>query len=75
MKRSLILLTAAVGLLSSACKASVAPKITATDTGESGHGAQTIKGGDVTLLLSADAKPLSYTIGDGENLLRPDANT
>ena len=49
------------------------PKITATDTGESGPGAQTIKGGDVTLLLSADAKPLSYTISDGENLLRPDA--
>ena len=72
MKRSLLLLTAALCLLS-ACKASVPPKITATDTGESGPGAQTIKAGNATLLLSADAKPLSYTIGDGENLLRPDA--
>ena len=70
MKRSLILVTAALCLLT-ACKASVPPKITATDTGKSGPGAQTIQGGNVTLLLSAESKPVSYTIGDGTNLLRP----
>lgn len=45
-------------------------KITATDTGKPGPGAQTIRGGEITFLLSAEGKPLSYTIGNGPNLLR-----
>ena len=68
--RSLLLLTAGLCLLS-ACKPTQSPKITATGTGKSGPGAQTIQGGNVTLSLSADAKPVSYTIGNGTNLLRP----
>lgn len=70
MKRSLLLLTAGLCLLLS-CKASVPPKIAATDSGKSGPGAQTIKGGNVILSLSADGKLVSYTIGNGPNLLRP----
>jgi hypothetical protein len=46
-------------------------KISATDTGKPGPGAQTIRGGNVTLSLSAEGKPLSYTIGTGSNLLLP----
>ncbi|MFM8982455.1 MAG: hypothetical protein ACKOLA_06020, partial [Spartobacteria bacterium] len=67
---TLLLASAGIFLLAS-CKPPVPPKITATDTGKSGLGAQTIKGGTVTLMLSADAKPVSYTIGNGTNLLRP----
>jgi hypothetical protein len=70
MKRSLLMLAAGLLLLAS-CKPSPPPKVTATDTGKSGPGAQTIKGGNVTLSLSADGKPVSYTIGNGTNLLRP----
>ena len=44
--------------------------LTATSTGTSGPGAQTIKGGDVTLTLAPDGRPLSYTQGGGPNLLR-----
>ena len=69
-KTSILLLAAALGLLAS-CKPSPPPKVTATDTGKSGPGAQTIKGGNVTLSLSAEGKPVSYTIGNGTNLLRP----
>jgi hypothetical protein len=65
-----LLLAAGLFLLAS-CKPPVPPKITATDTGKSGPGPQTIKGGNVTFLLSADAKPVSYTIGNGTNLMRP----
>ena len=67
--RPLLLLATALCLLAS-CKPAQPPKITATETGKSGPGAQTIKGGNVTLTLSADGKPLSYTIGNGSNLLR-----
>jgi len=66
---SLLLLTAGICLLAS-CKPAQPPKVTATETGKSGPGAQTIKGGNVTLTLSADGKPLSYTIGNSSNLLR-----
>jgi len=70
MKRSRLLLTAGLFLLL-AGKSPVPTKITASDTGKCGPGAQTIMGGNVTLSLSADAKPVSYTIGKGTNLLRP----
>ena len=56
-------------LLLSACKPAEPPKIVATDTGKSGPGAQTIKGGDVTMTFGADGKPLSYTRGNGSNLI------
>ena len=69
MKRSLLFLTAGLCLLAS-CKPSAPPKITVTETGKSGPGAQTIKGGNVTFTLSAEGKPLSYTIGNGSNLVR-----
>ena len=64
-----LLLVAGLFLFAS-CKPAEPPKITATDTGKSGPGAQTIKGGNVTFSLSADGKPVSYTIGNGTNLLR-----
>jgi hypothetical protein len=48
----------------------VPPKIVATDTGKSGPGAQTITGGDVIMTFGADGKPLSYTRGSGENLIK-----
>lgn len=50
---------------------SATSKIAATDTGKPGPGAQTIRGEEVKFLLSAAGKPLSYTIGNGTNLLRP----
>ena len=51
MKRSLLILAAGLFLLA-ACKPPTPPqKITATDTGKDGSGAQTIKGGNVTLSL------------------------
>ena len=56
-------------LLLSACKPAEPPKIVATDTGKSGPGAQTIKGGNVTMTFGADGKPLSYTRGNGSNLI------
>ena len=68
---TLLLCTIGICLLAS-CKTTTATTITATETGESGPGAQTIKGGNVTFALSADAKPLAYTIGNGPNLLRRD---
>lgn len=46
------------------------PKILATETGNSGPGAQTINGGDVIMTFGADGKPLSFTRGSGENLIR-----
>ncbi|MEN9470633.1 MAG: hypothetical protein RL630_2366, partial [Verrucomicrobiota bacterium] len=55
----------------SSCKPTQPPKITGTETGKSGMGAQTIQGGNVTLTLSAEGKPLTCTIGNGSNLLRP----
>ncbi len=64
-----LLIAIGLCLLSLPCNASAAPSITATDTGESGAGAQTIQGGNVTFSLSEDAKPVSYTIGNGTNLL------
>ena len=72
MKIPLLLLSTAALLLLASCKPSPPPKITATDTGKSGPGAQTIKGGNVTFMLSAEGKPLSYTIGNSTNLLFPD---
>ena len=69
--RYLTLLASGLVLLS-ACKPAPTPKITATETGQSGEGGQTIRGGNVTFSLSAEGKPLSYTIGNGTNLLRPD---
>ena len=69
MKRTLLLLTAGLCLLAS-CKPTQPSKITATDTAKSGLGAQTIKGGNVTFTLTAEGKPLSYTIGNGSNLIR-----
>lgn len=69
MKLPLLLVT---GLfLLSSCKPSQPSKITATDTGKPGPGAQTIKGGDVTFTLAADGKPLTYTRGNSTNLLSP----
>ena len=65
---SSLLLTAGLFLLP-ACKPPVPPKVNATDTGKSGPGAQTIKGGDVTMSFSADGKPLSFTRGNGTNLI------
>jgi len=47
-----------------------APKIVATATGKSGSGGQTITGGEVVLQFAADGKPLSFTRGDGPNLVR-----
>ena len=72
IKNPLLLLGAAGLLLLASCKPSPPPKVTATDTGKSGPGAQTIKGGNVTFMLSAEGKPLSYTIGNSTNLLFPD---
>ncbi|MFM8981566.1 MAG: hypothetical protein ACKOLA_01430, partial [Spartobacteria bacterium] len=70
IKNPLLLLGTAGLLLLASCKPSPPPKITATDTGKSGPGAQTIKGGNVTFSLSAEGKPVSYTIGNGTDLLR-----
>ena len=79
--RPILLLAGGLCLLSS-CKQQKSPqpvtlpeppppqKINATATGTSGPGAQTIKGGNVTLSLSAEGKPVSYTIGNGTNILR-----
>ena len=67
--RTFLLLATGLLLLTS-CKPSPPPKITATDTGKSGSGPQTIRGGNVTFSLSAEGKPLSYTIGNGTDLLR-----
>ena len=53
MKRTLLLLAAGLFLLAS-CKPPEPPKITATDTGKSGPGGQTIKGGDVTIIKGVD---------------------
>ncbi|NBS53248.1 MAG: hypothetical protein EBS96_11685, partial [Spartobacteria bacterium] len=68
MKRTLLLLAAGLFLLAS-CKPPEPPKVTATDTGKSGPGGQTIKGGDVTMSFSADGKPLTFTRGNGSNLI------
>jgi hypothetical protein len=69
MKKTIFLLGTAGVLLLASCKPSVPSKIAATDTGKPGPGAQTIQGGDVTLTLAADGKPLTYTRGNGTNLL------
>jgi hypothetical protein len=45
------------------------PQINATETGKSGLGGQTIKGGDVTMTFSADGKPLTFTRGNRSNLI------
>ena len=68
MKSTLLLLAAGLFLLAS-CKPPEPPKLTATDTGKSGPGGQTIKGGDVTMSFSADGKPLTFTRGNGTNLI------
>ena len=47
-----------------------APTIVATATGESGPGGQTITGGDVVMTFNANGKPLSFTRGQGPNLIR-----
>jgi hypothetical protein len=65
-----VLLTVALFLLPS-CKPPEPPKITATDTGMSGLGGQTIKGGDVSLSFAPDGRPLSFTRGNSTNLLNP----
>ena len=39
--------------------------------GKPGPGVQTIRGGEVTFMLSAAGKPISYVIGNGSNLLLP----
>lgn len=80
MKHSFLLLAAGLFLFSSCKQKSPQlvtlpeppppPKINATATGTSGPGPQTIKGGDVTMTLAADSKPLSFTQGNGPNLLR-----
>ena len=67
----LLLLFAAAFCLLASCKPSPPPKITATDTGKSGPGAQTIKGGDVTMSFAPDGKPLSFTQGNSSNMLHP----
>jgi hypothetical protein len=68
--KTLLLLAAGVFLLPS-CKPPEPPKITATETGKSGPGAQTIKGGNVTLTFAADGKPLAYARGNATNILNP----
>jgi hypothetical protein len=70
MKTKTLLLLAAALFLAS-CKPPEPPKITATDTGKSGPGAQTIKGGNVTLTFAADGKPLAYSRGNASNILNP----
>jgi len=69
MKRIFLLLAAAAICLLPSCKPPEPPKITATDTGKSGPGAQTIKGGDVTMSFAPDGKPLSFTQGNSSNML------
>lgn len=69
LKKTALLLLAAGIFLLPACKPPVSPKINATDTGKNGPGAQTIKGGDVTMSFSADGKPVSFTRGNGTNLI------
>ena len=56
--RPILLLAGGLCLLAS-CKPPVSSEITATDTGKSGPGAQTIKGGNVTFSLSNNGKPVS----------------
>ncbi len=68
--RALLVLTTGLFVLSS-CKPPEPPKITATDSGKSGPGGQTIKGGDVTMSFAPDGKPLSFTRGNSTNLLNP----
>jgi hypothetical protein len=65
-----VLLTVALFLLAS-CKPPEPPKITATDTGKSGPGGQTIKGEDVSLSFAPDGRPLTFTRGNSTNLLNP----
>jgi hypothetical protein len=70
MKTKTLLLLATAGLLLlPSCKPPEPPKITATDTGKSGPGGQTIKGGDVSLSFAPDGKPLTFTRGNSTNLL------
>ena len=69
MKYPLLLLATAGLLLLPSCKPPEPPKITATDTGKSGPGGQTIKGGDVSLSFAPDGKPLTFTRGNSTNLL------
>jgi dipeptidyl aminopeptidase/acylaminoacyl peptidase len=69
MKYPLLLLVTAGLLLLPSCKPPEPPKITATDTGKSGPGGQTIKGGDVSLSFAPDGKPLTFTRGNSSNLL------
>jgi len=69
MKYPLLLLATSGLLLLASCQPPETPKVTATDTGKSGPGSQTIKGGDVTMTLSAEGKPLSFTRGNGSNLI------
>ena len=45
------------------------PKIVATATGTSGPGAQTITGGDVVMTFGGNGKPLSFTRGNGPNMV------
>lgn len=46
------------------------PAIVASETGMSGPGAQRITGGEVVMTFGADGKPLSFTRGNGPNLIR-----
>ena len=72
MKTKTLLLLATAGLLLlPSCKPPEPPKITATDTGKSCPGGQTIKGGDVSLSFAPDGKPLSFTQGNSSNMLHP----
>ena len=71
MKDPLLLLATAGLLLLPSCKPPEPPKITSTDTGKSGSGGQTIKGGDVTMSFAPDGKPLSFTQGNSSNMLHP----
>ncbi|MFM8493933.1 MAG: hypothetical protein ACKOEM_00205 [Planctomycetia bacterium] len=46
------------------------PAIVASETGLSGPGAQRITGGEVVMTFAADGKPLSFTRGEGPDLIR-----
>ena len=71
MKHTFLLLATAALCIFPSCKPPEPPKITSTDTGKSGPGGQTIKGGDVTLSFAPDGKPLTFTRGNSTNLLNP----
>jgi hypothetical protein len=72
---TLVLVVAATFLVCVSTKKTAAhapadhPAIVATATGESGPGGQTITGGNVRMILSAEGTPLAFMRGKGANLI------